>query len=205
MAIDRIGMINGALLRIGALPVIGEQDPAARQHVEIYDAVLADLASKPFDFFRITKRLVRATAAPSPAHYQYQFILPSDRIGPVRAVYADATKRQPVTDYDIETMADGTAVLLTDHPEIWATILRATDPLRWPGDFAEAFMTTLMAELALSVREDRALHDRLWTKARGTPQEGGMGGLMRTALENNNQELPSTVVGGGVNPLVDVR
>lgn len=205
MPLDRIGVINSALVRIGALPVVDEQDPAAFQHVTIYDGVLADLASKPFDFFKTTRRLVQLGAAPEPRQYAYQFALPADRIGPLRAVYADAESRVPTTDYEIEVREDGSPVLLADAEKLWGTILRTVDPARWPGDFMEAFTMTLMAEFALSVREDRPLHDRLWQKARGTPQEAGMGGLMRTALENNSQESPAVVVGGGYNPLIDVR
>ena len=196
----RIEVINRALLRIGAMPVVDDLDPAAVQHVAVYDAVLADLASKPFDFFKTTRRLVRLSQAQDQKRYAYAYQIPADRIGTVRAVYIDAAARQPLTDFDIEG-----DLLLADPAQIWATVLTAGDPVRWPGDFTEAFMVTLMAELALSVREDRALHDRLWSKARGTPIEGGNGGLLKAALEANAQETGSAIIGGGVNPLIDVR
>ena len=76
---------------------------------------------------------------------------------------------------------------------------------RWPGDFRELFTVALMAELALSIREDRPLRNELYRQAWGTPQEGGRGGLFGAALDNDSQAIPSTIVGGGYNPLIDVR
>jgi hypothetical protein len=55
------------------------------------------------------------------------------------------------------------------------------------------------------VREDRPLHDRLYQKAFGTPQQMGQGGLYGMAMESDAQGVPSTPIAGGVNPLIDVR
>lgn len=197
---DRIEMLNRALLRIGALPIASEQDANARQHLAIYDSVLERLAAAPFTFFKQVRRLVRRTAAPVPAHYQYAFQLPHDRSGAVRSVYADADARRVVMDYDIEG-----DLLLASYEAIWVTGHFAIGPERWPGDFRELFTLAVMAELALSVREDRALHDRLYQKAFGSPGQGSVGGLYEMCLYNDNQAVPSTVVGGLYNPLIDVR
>ncbi len=197
---DRITMLNRALLRIGAEPLVSEADPGAEQHLAVYDSVIERLAAHPFTFLKITRRLVRLSAAPEQL-WAYQFQLPSDRLGPPRSVYPSAdTTRNVTVAYDL--IGDR---LLTDCPEIWATLTTSTGWQRWPGDFRELFAVALMAELALSVREDRPLHDRLYAKAFGTPQQMGMGGLMGQALDNDSQAVPSTVVGGGANPLIDVR
>ena len=192
-------MLNRALLRIGANPLTTEADPGAPVHLAVYDSVLENFAAHPWTFCKHTVRLARRSAAPAQL-WAYAFQLPSDRIGPPRSVYASADSRQPTTAYDL--VGDQ---LLTDQAEIWVTYVRTVAPVRWPGDFREAFTTALMAELALSVREDRALHDRLYQKAFGTPQQGGLGGLFGKALDTDNMAVPSTVVGGGYNPLVDVR
>lgn len=196
---SRIEQINVALYRIGNQPLIDETDPAAPQHIAIYESLLKRMAAHPFSFFKSLVRLVRL-ATPPIAHFSYAYQMPSDRIGAPRGVYADQEKRKPVTDYDI----NGDQIL-TDHENIWIACSRLRGPEYWPGDFAETFTLAMMAELALSVREDRALHDRLYQKAFGTPQQNGVGGLFQTALENDSQGTPSTVVGGGVNPLIDVR
>ena len=196
---DRITMLNRALLRIGAEPLVTEADPGAPAHLAVYDSVLERFGAHSWSFFKVTRKLARLSAAPD-ALWAYAFQLPSDRVGPPRAIYAASDSRQPTTNYDL--IGDQ---LLTDHPEIWATTLRLVGYERWPGDFREAFTAALMAELALSVREDRALHDRLYVKAFGTPQQMGMGGLFGAALDNDSQAIPSTTVGGMVNPLIDVR
>mgnify|MGYP000361403621 CR=1 FL=1 len=121
-------------------------------------------------------------------------------IGAPRAVYDQPDLRRPTTDYDIEGRT-----LLANATQIWLSFMLRRGPDMWPGDFREAFVTALMAELALSVREDRSLFDRLYVKAFGTPQQMGVGGLYGTALEQDAQGVPSTVVGGGYNPLIDVR
>lgn len=199
MTTTRIEQINVALYRIGNPPLIDETDPAAPPHIAVYDSLLKRMAAQPFSFFKTTRRLVRLSSAPI-AHFAYAYQLPSERIGPPRAIYADEAQRKPITSYDIQ----GDQVLC-DYENVWANIALLRGPEYWPGDFAECFTLAVMAELALSVREDRALHDRLYQKAFGTPGEGGVGGLFRTALEQDSQATPSTQVGGGVNPLIDVR
>lgn len=197
---DRITMLNRALLRIGAEPLVTEADPGAPAHLAVYDSVIERLGALPFSYLKVTRRLVRLAAPPGQL-WTYAFQLPSDRLGPPRAVYASAdTTRRSMTAYDL--VGDQ---LLTDYPEIWVTLTVSGGWQRWPGDFRECFITALMAELALSVREDRPLHDRLYAKAFGTPQQGGIGGLCGQALDADSQAIPSTVVGGGVNPLIDVR
>lgn len=194
----RIEMLNRALLRIGADPLLSEVDPGADIHIAIYDGVLEHVASLPWSFMRVTRKLVRTTAVPARG-FAYSFQLPTDRIAAPRAVYDDPDGSRPLMDYDIEG-----DLLLADSREVWATLV-VGGAARWTGDFREAFTQALMAELALSIREDRTLHDRLIQKAFGTPSENGVGGLIGKALTADNQGLPSRVAGGGYSPLIDVR
>lgn len=196
----RTDMINEALLRIGAVPLQDDLDPQAAQHVAIYTGVLERLAAAPFSFFKVVRRLVRLSTAPVPGHFRYQFQLPAGRPGPVRAVYADDACRRPVTDYDIEGDR-----LLTNHEQVWVQLPELVTPERWPGDFRELFRLALMAQLALSVREDRPLHDRLYQMAFGSPGQSGVGGMYAEVLYNDNQAVPSTALGAVSNPLIDVR
>lgn len=196
----RIEMINRALIRIGANPLQSELVPGAEQYLAVFDSVVEDLASKPFSVFKATRRLVRDSSVARLGNWLYAYKLSPDACGPPRAIYASADGRQPVVDYEIEG-----DILYTSHEQVWATETTLRDIAKWKGDLKEAFTVCLMAEFALSVREDRSLHDRLYQKARGTPVQNGLGGLVGAALENDNQAMPSTQVGGGVNPLIDVR
>lgn len=197
---DRVTMLNRALLRIGANPLIDEMDPAAPIHLAVYDSVLEHLAAHPFSFFKVKRRLPRLSAAPSPAHWEYAFQLPSDMIGAPRAVYPNDDSAQPTTNYEIVGKR-----LLASYEEIWLAFHATSGPQYWPGDFRELFTKALMSELALSIREDRPMHVQLFQECYGSPSQNGFGGLLARALENDGQGTPSTVVGGGVNPLIDVR
>lgn len=194
-------MINRCLMRIGAQPLQSESAPGAPQRLEVYEAVVERLGAHPWTFMKTTRRLARLTDAPSPKFYKYAFQLPSDMPGAPRAVYDSETMRTPTTAYDIE----GESRLLANAEAIWISYSTLANPARWPGDFRELFATALMAEYALAIREDRPLHDRLYLKAFGTPSQDGKGGMFATALELDSQSVPSTVVGGGFNPLIDVR
>lgn len=196
----RIEMLNRALLRIGADPLQNETEPTAPVHLAVYDSVADYLAGvHPWSFLKQTRRLPRLAAAPA-QHYAYAFQLPPDRAGALRAVYASAERRQPTTDYHLEGDR-----LLTDHPEIWATILALRSPGYWPGDFREGFTLLLMSELSFSVREDQAARERLRRDALGTPQEQPHGGVIGAAIIADSQAEPSTVPGGDGNPLIDAR
>lgn len=196
----RIEIINRALERIGEDPLVSDAGPGAGPYLAVYQSMLEMFAAQPWSFGMTTRRLPRLSAKPQ-QHWQYAFNLPADMAASLRAVYPSADGRTPTTAYDIE--ADGR--LLTDHPEIWVKVRAITNPARWPGDFREAFTLGLMSEYALTIREDRPLRDKLRQDAFGSPSDGGVGGMLGAALANDNQALPSAVVGGGVNPLVDVR
>lgn len=198
---DRITLLNRALLRSGANPLVSEQDPGAPIHLAVFDSVIERLFAYPFSFAKTTRRLNRRAAAPVPAHWPYAYaLLTPDRIGPPLAVYPSSDLRRATTDYDI--VGDD---LLGGFEQCWITHARLVGWERWPGDVRETFTVGLMAEFALSIREDRALHDRLYTKAWGTPQQMGQGGLFGQAIERDSQATPSDVVGNGDSPLIDVR
>ena len=201
---SRIELLNRALMRIGAQPLIDELDPVAPPHIAVYDSVLSRLAAYPWSFMKTSRRLVRRDAAPDPAHFpahwKYAFDLPPDHLGALRAVYDSETLRRPFLGFEVQG-----AVLLTDAAQIWVVVMVTSQTQRWPGDFSELLMTAVMAELALSIREDRPLHDRLYAKAFGSPGQNGMGGLLAAALENDAQGVPDEAIGDGSSPLIDAR
>lgn len=199
MSADLQGL-NIALVRIGANPLSSAEDPSAAQHLVVWTSVIRRLGASPWSFFKAKRRLVRLAAAPEPAHYKYAYELPTDRLSMPRAIYADAELRAPCHDFEVVGNE-----LWCDEPQLWMSYMRMPPWERMPGDFQELLLTAAMAELALSVREDRPLHDRLYAKAFGTPSEKGFGGMMAVCLENDAQGQVSKPIDGGANPLVDVR
>lgn len=191
--------VNTALMRIGANPLNSEADENAPQHLRIWDAVLRRIFATPFSCAKVKRRLVQLPT-PDPPHYKFAFQLPTDRLGMPRAVYRDVECRKPWTEFDVEGDR-----LLIDEPQVWMSYMRMPPWGRMGGDLQELLLTATMAEFALSIREDRPLHDRLYQKAFGTPSEKGFGGMMGACLEGDAQGQVSTVIDGGANPLIDVR
>lgn len=197
---DRLVLINRALLRIGSTALQGEDDPGAEVKLAVYDGVRDSvLGGYPFSFCKAKRKLTRLVASPV-AQWTYAYQLPSDRVGSVRAIYPASDSRKPTTAYDIIG-----ADLVSDLEALWAEYVTGETLARWPGDFTEFFTKALMAEFALSVREDRALHDRLYQECFGTPTQMAQGGLYGRAMENDAQQLPEREVAGGDNPLIDAR
>lgn len=196
---DRIEFLNRALLRIGADPLQSEDDPSARVHLAVYTSVIERLFAQPWTWCKQTQRLTRLTAEPA-QRWRFAFQHPPQMIGPPRAFYADPLCRSVTHGVEVEA-----AGILSDHEALWITFLREMPWHRWPGDFRELATVAVMAELAMSVREDRALHDRFYQKAFGTPSEQGAGGLFSDVLSNDNQSEPDDEIGMGESPLIDVR
>lgn len=197
--VNRITLINRALLRIGAQPLQSEDAPNAPIYLAVYDSVMERISVHPFWFLLTTRQLTRLSAAP-PVGWLYAYQMPAEITGAPRAVYTDPKSLNVTTSYDLEGDK-----LYANDAQIWLTFMQIEATGRWPGDFRELVTVAMMAEFALSVREDRTLHDRLYAKAWGTPSEQGTGGLLASALDNASQATPSTIVGDGVNPLIDVR
>lgn len=192
-------VVNRALMRIGANPLNSEHDANAPQHLVIHDGVLRRIFASPFSCAKVKRRLVQLPT-PDPPHYKYAYALPTDRLSMPRAVYRDPELKSPCTDFDV---LEGQ--LLIDEPQVWMSYMRMPPWERMGGDLQELIITAEMAEFALSIREDRPLHDRLYQKAFGTPSEKGFGGMMGACLENDAQGQVSTIIDGGNNPLIDVR
>ena len=200
---NRIEMLNRALLRIGADPLETELDPGAPVHLAVYDSVFDYLCGvHPWTQFRETRRLPRLTAPPS-RRYTYAFQLPPDRVGAPRGFYAHdpaLEQSRATTDYELEG-----EMVLTMFPNLWAKLLVRRHPGYWLGEFREGFTLLLMSELAMSIREDAVLRERLRRDALGTPSEQPHGGVIGQAIAADSQAEPSVECGGGLNPLIDAR
>lgn len=196
----RLDIINRALVRIGSDPLETESSPGFETHFAIYDSVTEDILSRyPWSFATFTRRLGRLTAAPAQL-WKYQFQMPSDMIGVPRAVYDRSDSRTPFADFAL-----GENRLFADVLDIWLTYQKKPDPLYWPGWFRELITVAVMAELALSVREDNSLRAVLRENAYGSEHMMGEGGLLGQAKNMDSQGKASPVIAEGGNPLIDVR
>lgn len=195
----RLELINDALMRIGQYPLASETAFGADKIIRIYTTVAGNLLTHPWTFIKKTRKLVRKSQCPV-EHYAYAFEMPPDRHGAPRAFWVDASASRKTTDYQLS----GNEVY-SNAPEMWGEFMITGDGQAWPGDFKDLFTKALMAEFALSEREDRPLRNELLQECFGTPSEGAMGGLLGKCLTADNQAEPSDIVGGGEDPLLDVR
>lgn len=196
----RLEIIRNAQRRIGDEPISTEHDAGADTHVGIFDAVRDDLLSRyPWSFATVTRRLARLTAVPA-AHWSYYYQLPVDMLGAPRGVYVGADCHQPFTGFELTENR-----LATNAEEVWLEYLKRAEITIWPGYFVELVTMAVMAEFALSIREERALYNALQEACYGPPSMLGEGGRLGIAKGIDAQSKPSLVVAEGVNILVDVR
>lgn len=196
----RLEIIDAALERMGSAPLGDEAAPGASTHLAIWAGVTGFLlAANPWSFNTVTRQLARLTAPPA-LHYPYQFELPADMLGAPRAVFDRADCRTPYTLWEI---LDG--ALAAEAGALWLRFDRQPDPARWPGYFVELVTQAIMSELALSVREDAVLRERLRQDCFGTPSELGMGGLMGAAMMLDSQGKPSPRIQMGPDPFTSAR
>ncbi len=202
-----IEIVDLALRRIGASPVQSIDNPKAEKPLAIYRAIRDDILSRyPWTCCRRTRALSRLTAAPT-QHWAYAYQMPSDILGAPRAAYDQSECRVPFVDWELSLGPDGTAAkeLHSNATAVWLRFGIAAPPAAWPGYLLELVRLALMAEFALSIREDLRMWSTLRTAAYGSDSMMGEGGHFGQAKALDAYGEPSPSMAGGVNPLVDVR
>jgi hypothetical protein len=196
----RLEFIQRAQARIGDEPILSEDDPGADTHIAIFEGVLEDLLSRhPWSFSAVTRRLTRLSEAP-PAHWRYFYQLPADMIGAPRAAYERDDAPWPFTAWELTENR-----FATNAEQVWLRYAKRPELVYLPGYFAELLTVAIMAQFALSIREDSPMHERLRQVAFGSGQLDNHGGLLEQCRTMNDQGQPSPVVAEGVNPLLEAR
>lgn len=203
--VTRNDLVNRASLRLGLGDAQTELPENAARYA-CYDGVVDDLLSRHlWRHNRRTRQLTRLNKVPD--HYwKFAFQLPGDMLGDPRAAFDAASCNRPFTGWELVYDESGPArVLVTDEVAVWLRYCIRSPESIWPGYFQNLAVLATMAELALSEREDKGLHDTLYVKCFGTPSEQGAGGLFAQCCVKDGQSSPSPLIAGGVQPLVDVR
>jgi hypothetical protein len=195
----RLDVIKRVQARIGDEPIRSEDDPGADTHIETYETVRADLLTRHgWSFNTVTRSLPLAVAVP-PAHWTKYYTLPADMIGAPLAVYnSNAGPRRNFIDCEITE-----GYVATNASAIWIRHQKDAAPDVWPGYFASLFDTTLMAQFALSIREDRELSTALMHQVFGKPEvPGDMGMLGAAAWADMVAQPPPEIRDGVVEDLI---
>lgn len=176
MAYTQLGIINMALLRIGAKPITSlSQEPNGPRAAAVYDYILDELLQEEDWKFAKTRVLLgTGTEIEDEAHYSfdYAYQLPSDFLRLARPTRSSTKSDPPVYpedyDYKIETVTivdEGPPetsaeclCLLTDYvnenEDMYIVyIKRQTDETLYFAKFINALAFRLAAELALIITE----------------------------------------------------
>jgi hypothetical protein len=198
--VAKIDIVNAALARIGENIHDGDDEPGAAENLMIFDSTLSYLLTRSdWHFATTTRQLGQMVGAPA-QHWKYRYQLPSDMVGAPRAVHTSGAEGSLTQNFYLTGDE-----LWTDEPAIWMRFLFLPDLRFLPGYFRELLERALMAEFALTIREDAPMRQRLREEVFGPPSHGGDGGLIGEAMNLDAQAKPSQRVSEGYSPLVDVR
>ncbi len=194
-------IVNDALALAGCAPFQGaDDDLEAHPLYRTFNNMLVHIETMHnWRFTKTTKDL-----AQDPSHqvtrYDFAYHLPEDLSGDILEVWEVRSEGRHLYDYEVEGR-----YLLTDAETVALTYQIASTLDAWPGYFRQLLVTAVAAQYALQEREDKTMHDRLWTQAFGTPQEGGRGGLFRQAASRDTQVEPARGVRIGPDPISNAR
>lgn len=196
-----IDIVNRALSRIGALPISSLETPGAAGRIpaNVYNSVRDDILSKyPWQFTLRFAELSRKGAAAN--QWTGEFHLPPDRLALPRAYYETAADERPVKRFQL---FQTTVCTLTDT--LFADYQVLPEAAHMPPYFVELLVLATAAELALSIREDRTLRDKLRTDAYGSELYQGEGGQFAVAATLDAQSGASPQIDAGHDPVSDAR
>lgn len=197
-----VDVANRALARIGCLPVASfEVQTASVQNVRrVYESVSEDIMSKGrWHCARRTAGLTQLTGSPE-RYWKFRYQLPVDRIGLPDGYWDSKDRKRPLTLFELTDNE-----LWTDAEIVFATWPFMPLPVNWPGYLREVMQLALMAEYALSVREDAALRAKLRQDLYGNEQYQGEGGQFGVAMLLEAQAHAQVEIDGGYNPVISAR
>ena len=187
-----VSICSDALLMLGAKAITSFNDgtDAAsvcdRLYPDIRDSILT---TYPWTFNTKKVQLAKLITTPNSV-WRYEYQLPGDRLGTVRAAYATAAQSAyPNKDWEIQGDK-----LLTNLPAVYLDYQYSLGEFAMPQYFVQLMKYMMSWHLAMPITEqsDRAQY---WQGvAVGGPAENGRGGYMRTAMNIDGQGTPTRVI-----------
>ena len=180
-----LSVCSDALLLLGAAPISSFND--GTDEANVCDRLYSDVKNStlqvyPWSFSFKKVALARTTATPV-NEWTYEYQLPSDRLGPPRAVFnSSQAGARPITSWEIygdKLLTDQTTVII----DYQTTILESTMPT-W---FIQLLKYQMAWHLAEPITDQISKTDYWKNIAIGSPAENGRGGFMRTAMNIDGQ------------------
>lgn len=203
MSQQKLQILNEALGRLGSSPLfaLDEETDRARTCLLVYDTeVDALFGAHRWNFAQRTVRLDRLDEAPNNG-WKFAFGLPGERIGlPVRVLTTSKHPDMPLREF----AAEGDRIY-AQADEIYVTFVMRVDPTQWLPSFRRCAVVALAAALAMPITEDRNTAEKYTVDAFGTPSEGGRGGLLGRAIDEDVRGSPGPAPAYASDPLTEAR
>ena len=180
--------MNGA----SAITSFTDGTDAANTCNELYPGIRNGLLTQyPWSFGLKKVQLARTLVTPV-NEWTYEYQLPSDRLGPPRAVFSGLVAGSPILRGGWEIYADK---LLTDETVIAIDYQYVVSEAAMPTYFVQLLKYMMAWHLALPITDQPDKAEYWRTIAVGTPAENNRGGYFRVATSIDSQ--------GNLTPVID--
>ena len=186
----KLSICSDSLIMLGASPLssFSEGTDAAQVCDRLYDDTRdIILQMYPWSFTYKKSQLARTTATPT-NEYQYEYTIPSDRLGSgVRAIYnSSAVGAIPVIAWEIF----GSSVY-TNETSVYADYQYRPSEDVMPTYFVQLLKYWMSWHIAEAVTDQLTKADYYKQIACGLPSENMRGGMFRQATQIDSQSRPS--------------
>lgn len=198
--IDKLEIVNRAMLRIGADPLEDLEDETLGGQAAdlVYDSVVEfALGIYVFSFARKMAQLSELSTATPLTGFTRVFDLPAERLGPPLRVTDSIT--DPNHRFSRYVLQEDT--VHADETPLFAEIKFAAAPRHWSGTFRDFAVLAVAAEYALSIGHDKNLRKDMRQNAYGNPSENYRGGALGAAIREDSFATPPKSAGWDNNPL----
>lgn len=180
-----LSICSDALLLLGANPISSfsegtdEANICDRLYPNIKDSTLQ---AYPWSFSMKKVQLARTVNTPV-NEWKYEYVLPSDRIGPIRRVFnSAAVGAGTFTDWAIQGDK-----LLTNQETVVVDYQYSPLESAWPAYFVQLMKYMVAWHIAGPITDQDTKAQYWQGVALGSPSENGRGGYMRTAMNIDGQ------------------
>ena len=180
-----LSICSDALLLLGANPISSfsegtdEANICDRLYPNIKDSTLQ---AYPWSFSMKKIQLARTVNTPV-NEWKYEYVLPSDRIGPIRRVFnTAAVGAGTFTDWIVQGDK-----LLTNQETVVVDYQYSPLESAWPAYFVQLMKYMVAWHIAGPITDQDTKAQYWQGVALGSPSENGRGGYMRTAMNIDGQ------------------
>lgn len=200
---DNVSNCNASMIRIGGEQIDSIVEPTTdleAQCAVLYPLLVdALLGEHDWNWARQEMQLAADLDVTPLKKWDKAFRLPADMIAGPFAVFGDGRE---IGTHAYEIFGDH---LYCDFSVVIVNYRRRKPEANWPPYFTRLVVTAFASQMAIPVRENLVLSEKLDIEAFGLPQEGRRGGLMGRAMTLDAQSKPIKSIFANGDPLTSTR